>query len=1422
MAGPWEQYQQAAPAAPSPAPSGAGPWTQYQSAPKTQSVVGTVVHGPWEQYKKASGALTPPAASSPARPATAPPGGAGDTTIAWNQIRPPSAQQPGGTTPQPAPQESTFSKITAPMREQGSSPERYKMIKEKWGSVGADLDSMVGGLAKLPPAMFNTALNAAVEAADKTGVLDALNRVTGNQGYDKERMKQELTEAVGIGSMSPEFARPGPESPMKGMRPQYEDYAKQYAPDELQGPTAQPKPAAQPEPPTVPEAPQTLDLQMRELQEGKRDVMVYKNGEGYSGKPPPGMAITAGPDSKDVYVYNPRKISASDISEAIKNNTIGQKLGLGSVNKEQVETSMRQGGQPIAVTERTPDGVEAKTAAGTDQTAPGQVAEMEAQKSPGHTVQVESPATVLDQRAASRPIAQQFDANNLPTQAKLQTIADDIRKRFGISEPITVVHERYPGGSPQTVKTKTKYNYENGRKVIVATNSEIYVDPSHAPHHQVAMFMHELGHTIQRYAFDKLPTAEQKAVMDAWRKDLETNPPDMEVSEKNREILKNQYGPVVMDALRSDVEEYNPVIRDIFRGESDSAQYTLQFNEWFANQVARFLHTNKEAVSFADKFFKGVADMWRTLYERFTGSKGPTPEIEAFMRGKGKYLSDAEFDRKNAPKPAPKPAAKAVGAASTPTGELLADNRRRMMKADTPSMQAAKRMWQGVKNLWAPEREKARGNIRQALGEATRESETVKAGLEKFRSTINTLSEQDKLDLWDFIQGGKTSLGAKANNILGDPEIMAVVTAMRDVAAHYEAELRTLSSAERMTFLENYAPNDWIGDPAKLKEFNTQWITKEGNKNPLKRRLFPTQAEGIEAGFVPRAVDPIEKWARYAENVSRYIATERAYERGTAEGDMLWRKPGNEPNGWVKIEGSRHSEKFPGQQLYAHPGYAAIYNAFLSHPTGVFASDWFRTAKAASNLVTGFKLALSAYHLTMTAGESMISSMASAVSYAKEGHFGEAIKQFAKSPGRPISGAIKGAKLNRAYRHVEDFDELSPIEKQIVELGASANFRFGGKGKTADEYRFSNMGSYFEAAKKGALKSQLMSDAKDLAHFGRSLPESLRALNTLSRHVGRAMDTLSAPLFEYYIPMVKTGAYFDTMAQWLKTHPEASDAEKLAAARKISDSVDDRFGEMIHDNIFWRQNAKQAAQISMLSYSYNFGTLRQLGGAAVDVAKLPYKLAQAARGKPHGEFWTDKMSYSVIALPLGYAMLNALIQAYYTGEPPKDYKDLMAGRTGGTDAISGEPERFWPPSYAKQLYGLSVHPGQEITNKLNPFVQLLASLAQNKDWQGDPITLPESPEQFQEFQNDPTAVALKNYWNRVLESVTPIQFENPIYKGSKIGRTERFFGIMPAPQGLQAPQRQEGFEQSQRKRAIQTKIRHKEMQKQRENEDAPQ
>jgi hypothetical protein len=304
--------------------------------------------------------------------------------------------------------------------------------------------------------------------------------------------------------------------------------------------------------------------------------------------------------------------------------------------------------------------------------------------------------------------------------------------------------------------------------------------------------------------------------------------------------------------------------------------------------------------------------------------------------------------------------------------------------------------------------------------------------------------------------------------------------------------------------------------------------------------------------------------------------------------------------------------------------------------------------------------------------------------------------------------------------------------------------------------------------------------------------------------VGRTLATVSDPLFKYYIPKMKTGAFMENMSEWLKANPGVSQEEKVKMAKRIWDSVDNRFGEMVQDNIFWPKMLKQAAMVGMRSYSWNLGTVREIGGGAKSVI--------ASKGKSigiRGMEYDPKAGY-VIALPMAVAIVNGVYQYMMTGKGPESVADLMHGRTGGkVPGLGGRgqvEERADLPGYQKDVFGWATDWQQEAINKMSALPSAAWEVMANRDWRNDPIVNPEA--------NLPSWVA--DYFNYFTNKFLPITVKQEMRggkKGSEIGPAQSRLGIRPSgarwtdPEGYAAFKKYQG--QAIEKKRLKEKAREK-------------
>jgi hypothetical protein len=147
----------------------------------------------------------------------------------------------------------------------------------------------------------------------------------------------------------------------------------------------------------IPESEATLKAQQQQLISGPRVAQMFPKGTAELPLPK-GMKRIETP-SGDVFHYNPDKISPDTILKASASGNENRILGLGPLNKAEALKRIAAGEKATVVTERTPEGVEVRAAVGTEKTAAAQMAAMERGKTPGNTLQIESPKETAQGRA---------------------------------------------------------------------------------------------------------------------------------------------------------------------------------------------------------------------------------------------------------------------------------------------------------------------------------------------------------------------------------------------------------------------------------------------------------------------------------------------------------------------------------------------------------------------------------------------------------------------------------------------------------------------------------------------------------------------------------------------------------------------------------------------------------------------------------------------------------------------------------------------------------------------------------------------------------------------------------------------------------------------------------------------------------------
>lgn len=680
----------------------------------------------------------------------------------------------------------------------------------------------------------------------------------------------------------------------------------------------------------------------------------------------------------------------------------------------------------------------------------------------------------------------------------------------------------------------------------------------------------------------------------------------------------------------------------------------------------------------------------------------------------------------------------------------------------------------------SPEARGAEALIREKTGEGARETaqtmEPLK-GMPKpakpydprtwFQKTawadVGGKSPNEQLAFIKYVEG--RSQGATLADQSLKPLADKLRTAYDSVYARSQRMVGEGKKWAELGFIQDYYQHLWVRDAKHAELFSSPTtMPATGSGSFFKQRKIPTIEEGLAAGLTPKNMDPVQTTLEYIANANRYLTNIDILETALSKG-LVQRRSGvkNLPPGWQKLNGALTERGLTN--FYAPEGFAKVYNNYVSKGAQGEFRDLYKGAQFTANAMTAFELGLSGFHAGLMGFEGAVSEVARGIEHVFHGELGKAANAIGKAPFAGVHLARTGAKVEQAW-----LGRTQPTKqmREVVDLLTRAGGRGAGVEHTAGEYQFTAAGSFWEAFRRGSLRAEWAAD-KAMAKQG----YGLGALKVFAKNMGRVLESAAEPLFKHYVPKIKNGAFYETMSAWLERNPTADMNQKTAAAREIWDSIDNRFGQVVQDNIFWNRALKQTCMLAMRSYSWNLGTVREIGGGLADISKT---------------FSGDKFApraYYVMALPIVYGFMSALYQTLKTGQPPESLDDYMAPRTGGVDAPTGKPERRNVYGYMKDVYGWAAHPMDEATAKFGGAPHLAYQIATGKDSMGRPIA-------------GPGDNLVNAYFRHVMQAMTPIAAKSltGMRKGTNIGAGERMgLGFQPAGQRWTDPERWKAMEQ---------------------------
>ena len=606
---------------------------------------------------------------------------------------------------------------------------------------------------------------------------------------------------------------------------------------------------------------------------------------------------------------------------------------------------------------------------------------------------------------------------------------------------------------------------------------------------------------------------------------------------------------------------------------------------------------------------------------------------------------------------------------------------------------------------------------------------------------------------------------------LKDPELKHMADELRAQAKQAAKDVQELPDKHVPHMVEDYAPHYWEGPPR-----TATGGARQPSKGFTKGRTYDTYKEGIDAGLVPRGGDPIQIFATGLANQRNYLAKNVYFQAGREAGDVRFARAGSIPPGFAELTGAPK----PGGGRYvavAPESWAQAWNALYS--PGIAGNAAFDAVQGVNNAMKQAELGFSGYHAFTMGHELIASELGRAMGETVAGKPLTGLKSAGSAliaPLREMTPKSIGKRYIEEWRKPGSIKD--PTMQKIVDLMTRTNFR---PQPTHLDLLRSEIGGtqgqrLTDMVRKGTLGKEIgkgVQNIKDLPRVWASKPLKEAIQTSVKTAIGSTItpaqkitEAVMSPLFETYIPRIKTAAFANKLESFMKLNPTATDQELLGAANRIASSVENRMGEMVRDRLFWKNTANDLGQMLFLSPTWQIGAFKEIAGSAPQLVHMLGGAEELASGaKLKG--MNTKLEYMAGFLASTYAA-GATYEHFMTeggqkppgaGEGPRDPAPIqqMHPRTGGVTP-QGKPEEMVMPGYGKEILEgyhiikrlLAGHPRQALDeaqgwvgNKASPAARVGKELLSGKDWRGDPTTPQETA------VNAVTPFTLGNVQNRM-------------------------------------------------------------------------
>lgn len=616
--------------------------------------------------------------------------------------------------------------------------------------------------------------------------------------------------------------------------------------------------------------------------------------------------------------------------------------------------------------------------------------------------------------------------------------------------------------------------------------------------------------------------------------------------------------------------------------------------------------------------------------------------------------------------------------------------------------------------------------IRENSAELARKTDQAYAALEQAHKYFEPRDPQENYDFIDAIETDNTASLEPRERLIADQ--------LSEILKDRRQQVQDLGSGQLRNYYENYFPHMWE-KPDTASQVMKNWYAKspmEGSKAFTKKRTIPTVKDGLEAGLTLQSDNPVDLVLGKVREMDKYLMAHHSISDLESRGLIKLVAPDAPvPDGYAPIADPvaavyqfRDGKREAVGRYHGPAPLVSLINNHLSpglRSRSVILRGWM----AAGNALNQMQLGWSGFHMAFVSIDSVTSRLALGIYQSAHGNPLQGLKSAVTSPAAPFLNMMRGDKM------LKEWYKPGSQGEQTANM-VDAMIRAGGRAKMDSVYQTHTVNKMMEAFRKGNVVGGVL------------------------RIPFAATEAAAKPIMEYAVPRMKMGAFADMARYEIESFgPDADPARVQMALAKSWDSIDNRMGQLVYDNLFWHKAAKDLAMASTRSVGWNLGSFREIGGGAIDFARL-------AKDRD----FTHRMGY-VVAMPIIAGLLGAAF-AYLHGRKPETVEDYFFPKDGAG-------KRWSMPTYMKDVYHWGHDPVGTIKGKVHPLASLTLEMLSNKDYFGKPIR----------NANHPVVTQAAEAAKHILNTATPMSARALVDKRKATKeKLLPMIGITPAPKWI--------------------------------------